>query len=573
MTISTMKDRRKRDNNDSPLANNKKTKLQSHDTLIVNSEHVEASELASAFALASLASFSPRQSGFEMFRESRDVENGSDHIPMSPETRSPIRRFRRVTFSTDTKEPKSDLRSVSFSPRTNTIHNHQQYSGLSTLQVPTPLESADSTFWKQNISTSFSAFHPHVAHPPSAYGQWICDFCNTAAFNTYEEACAHEESCHMKHDHASRQDPSSQSWRQFRGSLQRCNRADDILHSSRIFSAYTPPDTSSSSSDHFYLGSLSLGIPDSDKDWLSKTNCFIRASCVEAFATTEAEVMTNSKHREVTIGQVGIRCCFCRDRECAEKEVGAVAYPSSVSGIYETVKRWQKVHLLVCKNISNSVKARIEHLSTGSPLVPTARQYWVDSARSLGMVDTHEGIRFSIDPKRIMPLLNQRVLSSCIETNVKEDEKKVDEEQEINNEERTEKSIGETEGESIVHPEDMDMVPPYVYFLMRQVERTHFTEADRFVARSKGPIGFPGFQCRHCRGHAGLGKYFPVTTKSLSTNSTSQNIHSHLLKCRKVSPYVKDQLLALKDEKSKLPRLEPGWRRIFFEKIWSRLHK
>ena len=116
------------------------------------------------------------------------------------------------------------------------------------------------------------------------------------------------------------------------------------------------------------------------------------------------------------------------------------------------------------------------------------------------------------------------------------------------------------------------MVPPYVYFLMRQVECTHFTEADRFVARSKGPVGYSGFQCRHCRGHAGLGKYFPVSAKSLSTNSTSQNIHSHLLKCRKVAPYIKEQLIALKEEKSKAPRLEPGWRRIFFEKIWSRLH-
>jgi hypothetical protein len=130
----------------------------------------------------------------------------------------------------------------------------------------------------------------------------------------------------------------------------------------------------------------------------------------------------------------------------------------------------------------------------------------------------------------------------------------------------------EIEGTSITLLDDMEIVPPYVYFLMRQVESTQFTEADRFVARSKGPVGYAGFQCRHCHGHAGLGKYFPVTAKSLSTNSTSQNIHSHLLKCRKVPPYLKDQLVTLKDEKSRSPRLEPGWRRIFFEKIWSRLH-
>jgi hypothetical protein len=124
----------------------------------------------------------------------------------------------------------------------------------------------------------------------------------------------------------------------------------------------------------------------------------------------------------------------------------------------------------------------------------------------------------------------------------------------------------------IVYAEDTSMVPPYVYFLMRQVETCHFTEADRFVARSKGPVGYPGFECRHCAGHAGLGKYFPVSSKSLSTNSTSQNIHAHLLKCRKCPIYTKEKLASLKDEKGRTPRLEPGWRKIFFDKVWRRLH-
>ncbi|KAL3907659.1 MAG: hypothetical protein SGARI_003433 [Bacillariaceae sp.] len=127
-------------------------------------------------------------------------------------------------------------------------------------------------------------------------------------------------------------------------------------------------------------------------------------------------------------------------------------------------------------------------------------------------------------------------------------------------------------GGYIVYPTDMEMIPPYVYFLMRQVEPCLFTEADRFVARSKGPVGYPGFQCRHCSGHAGLGKYFPVSSKSLSTNSTSQNIHAHLLKCRKCPDVTKDRLVQLKIEKSRAPRLEPGWRKVFFDKVWSRLH-
>jgi hypothetical protein len=127
-------------------------------------------------------------------------------------------------------------------------------------------------------------------------------------------------------------------------------------------------------------------------------------------------------------------------------------------------------------------------------------------------------------------------------------------------------------GGHIVYPSDVEMIPPYVHFLMRQVEPCLFTEADRFVARSKGPVGYPGFQCRHCHGHAGLGKYFPVSSKSLSTNSTSQNIHAHMLKCRKCPEPVKERLVQLKIEKSRAARLEPGWRKVFFDKVWQRLH-
>ena len=127
-------------------------------------------------------------------------------------------------------------------------------------------------------------------------------------------------------------------------------------------------------------------------------------------------------------------------------------------------------------------------------------------------------------------------------------------------------------GGHVVYPNDIDLIPPYVHTLMRQVEPCLFTESDRFVARSKGPVGYAGFQCRHCHGHAGLGKYFPVSSKSLSTNSTSQNIHAHMLKCRKCPQAVKDQLINLKIEKSRSARLEPGWRKIFFDKVWERLH-
>jgi hypothetical protein len=176
------------------------------------------------------------------------------------------------------------------------------------------------------------------------------------------------------------------------------------------------------------------------------------------------------------------------------------------------------------------------------------------------MVDTDQGVFFSRDPQLGIVNFSALAQSTGIESR---------EEKALRVPELRRSSI---DGQYIVYPEDAALVPAYVYFLMRQVEGCHFSEADRFVARSKGPVGFPGFQCRHCNGHAGLGKYFPINSKSLSTNSTSQNIHSHLLKCRKCPQHIKEQLLSLKDEKSKSPRLEPGWRKVFFDKVWGRLH-
>jgi hypothetical protein len=237
-----------------------------------------------------------------------------------------------------------------------------------------------------------------------------------------------------------------------------------------------------------------------------------------------------------------------------ERTMGAVSFPASMAGIYESVKRWQRVHMETCLDLPPEVRGALVQLSSSNVWIPTTRQYWVDSARALGMADTDDGIRFAQDPSRRFAGAS----SSQIGGGEGKDPVAL--------------TARLADGRSIVQPDDYLMVPPYVYFLMSQVEACRFTEADRFVARSKGPVGYPGFQCKHCSGHAGLGKYFPVTSKSLSTNSTSQNIHAHILKCRKCPEELKHKLVELKDEKSKAPRLEPGWRKVFFDKLWSRLH-
>ena len=445
---------------------------------------------------------------------------------------------------------------------------------------------------------------PALMHPEN---QWICDFCNVASFSSYDECCTHEHVCSKIRSAAPRANnmmaspygvPSS-PYRQHQQMHYRGPHANHML-----MSRSTSADDDSSQvetgpvaaadSDTWFSGSMSLAMGESDSEWLSELNCYIRRHCVEAFSATEEDSSRSSKRGRVAVHQVGIRCRFCASHKeegagtDKAASIAAVSFPTSIGGIYESVKRWQRVHVDVCEFIPQEVRSKIESLSKSSVWVPTTRQYWSDSARAMGLVNTTEGIRFGVDPDeiasklakevalKIPPLLHQQrgmgplsndsiggkmagLALAALGTSSTSD--------------AMENESSSATTSHVVFPEDMDMIPTYVYFLMRQVEPCRFTEADRFVARSKGPVGYPGFQCRHCQGHAGLGKYFPVSAKSLSTNSTSQNIHAHILKCRKTPSAVKDRLLQLKIEKGRSPRLEPGWRKIFFDKVWARLHE
>ena len=437
------------------------------------------------------------------------------------------------------------------------------------------------------------------------------------------------------------------------GSLPRT--ADTALSASPYWAAVPPGST-----NQWSTGSVPLGIANKDSEWLSAAQCLIRAHCVEAFAADISDVAAARKSR-ISLHQVGIRCRFCKcdpkqqqrqqrqndnsrnddgngsvtdpssntttdEPQELEEHSSFVAFPSSLTGIFEAVKRWQKFHAAECPSLPADIKTQLENLTAAEQQQQqqhqkphkeqeerqeghaqqedpdskdsdgdrtedsrSTRQYWVDSAKALGMVDTLDGIRFGKDPTKSPPNVSEldgsmkflKAKGGSMGANgvsspvgaAAAASRNYQESMRVGGS-SDDGSIGsqQTSGDYIVYANDTGIVPPYVYFLMRQVESCRFTEADRFVARSKGPVGYPGFQCRHCHGHAGLGKYFPVSSKSLSTNSTSQNIHAHLLKCRQCPIHIKNQLVALKEEKAKAPRLEPGWRKIFFDKIWVRLH-
>eukprot|EP00934_Nitzschia_sp_Nitz4_P001414 Nitzschia sp. Nitz4//scaffold151_size53849//17389//19320//NITZ4_006718-RA/size53849-processed-gene-0.58-mRNA-1//1//CDS//3329537129//1414//frame0 len=625
---------------DVSVASTKKSKL---DVSGVASEEsaprggVNSSELASAFALASLASLSPTTNvdktktevstkaaagtvgamqSARSFEETRSPM--ATQAPITPDQRSPGSPGSKSSESDDS-EPEEHRRvhfapSTKSEPATPTSILKTGRGAQSKRKITLPVQhQTNSAFvggprmhvgyganvggfsphgqlpYRQPMHPPHGHYSPHPHHaqqwyhspvgvPPMAgrmgyvpqrlmqppllhpENQWICDYCNVAAFSSYDEACLHEEACKVRNcKDSSAPGAVSQS------------------HSEEM--SATPVDLPSGSSDAWHTGTMSLAMEESDHEWLSDLNCFIRKHCVEVFSAEDIDVSHSSKRGRIAPRQVGIRCCFCSHLPSKEKAVAAVSFPTSIAGIYESVKRWQRVHLEICESVPQDKRDQLALLSKTNVWVPTTRQYWTDSAKALGLVDTNEGIRFGSPPRQ------GAMAKDMASVSINRPVVRAPAAQSAANLHQTESSgaVGATDTATahsttpsslqyVVFPEDKDMIPPYVYTLMRQVEPCQFTEADRFVARSKGPVGYPGFQCRHCKGHAGLGKYFPVSAKSLSTNSTSQNIHAHLLKCRKCPEQVKDQLVQLKIEKGRSPRLEPGWRKIFFDKVWSRLH-
>lgn len=141
-----------------------------------------------------------------------------------------------------------------------------------------------------------------------------------------------------------------------------------------------------------------LAIPE-DKEWLSDTDCFTRRQ-IEVFCASSEDVSVARSDRKFPVheGQVGIRCVHC---SLAKARVGArgsaVAYPFSVSGIYESVREFQRLHLDSCENLPGDMKAKLADLKGSTSLSSVLRKYYVLAAKALGLKDTRDGIRAGAD--------------------------------------------------------------------------------------------------------------------------------------------------------------------------------
>jgi hypothetical protein len=70
-----------------------------------------------------------------------------------------------------------------------------------------------------------------------------------------------------------------------------------------------------------------------------------------------------------------------------------VAFPFAISGIYESVREFQRLHLDSCENLPAATKAKLAAFKGSSSLSSVLRKYYVLAAKALGLQDTREGIR------------------------------------------------------------------------------------------------------------------------------------------------------------------------------------
>jgi hypothetical protein len=301
--------------------------------------------------------------------------------------------------------------------------------------------------------------------------------------------------------------------------------------------------------DQNFEGLIPLSLPD-DKAALSPLRCFLREH-VCAFSATEKDIAVRAPTTfSISVGQVGIGCIHCVKQMARNRSNRAVCFPFSIGRIYQSVADIQRFHFGECKMMPAEVKEKFLELqsasSKGSKGLAT-RQYWVTSAKKIGLVDTPQGIRFGRDPTKpestaafSLDILAQVAFSVT------------------------------TASKPLVLPEDKPCIAEFLYVVMEQLQPCRFTEADRNKRRLKD-VGCIGVECKHCAGQVDSRKFFWSSVSAVESNFVS--VHTHVLECKCVPQSLKDRLFELKKlRKEQTAALRTGSQKAFFARVWGRLH-
>lgn len=152
----------------------------------------------------------------------------------------------------------------------------------------------------------------------------------------------------------------------------------------------SPYSSSLFDNDVFYYSEILA--EEADENHLSSYQCELRKH-LELFEADPMDVRgsnTPGRLGRVKLGQLGLRCRYCAQMDCAERPKGAANYSSAVNGIYQIAQNMTKAHLCEkCTEIPQEVRNRLVRLRADCSRSSSrnCKRYWVDCIQKRGVYE------------------------------------------------------------------------------------------------------------------------------------------------------------------------------------------
>lgn len=367
----------------------------------------------------------------------------------------------------------------------------------------------------------------------------------------------------------------------------------------------TPPSSichpPSSSNIHHVV---SLAVP-SDSVFLDQVHIFLRSSCIELFATTVDDMGRPGRGARASfVGQVGLRCAWCKNLPMAELPTQAICYPSKRDTIYESVRNYQRKHIEICPCLTQELKEKYKAMSNSigpnNKSQKMLRAYYTEASSDVGLVDTPKGLIFGSRPHTSsIPSDNLKAVLVAAESSLKTSAflKKYSHATSKNKSlhlkkfehlasERTREVLKKARKQesALVFPHDFPNVGEIEFLLYKQV--VPFQPSATVLIRISSRRKFyeevharPGLCCRYCANVHGTQSYhsgmFSPSNRTMFTEyAFTQSLRNHIIECCNVPQEITNALEELKrlaTEHSVLSKR--GSKKKFLEKIWDRIEK
>jgi hypothetical protein len=340
-----------------------------------------------------------------------------------------------------------------------------------------------------------------------------------------------------------------------------------------------------------------LSIP-SDEQFLDPVHNFLRSACIEVFVSgSEYNAVGRGRGSKLhQIGQVGLRCVYCKHIHRSKRANQAVSYPSKTANIFESVRNYQRTHLEACEYIPSELKKKYRELVRQSYRkihLKYIKVYFAEAACEIGMVQTPNGLFFGAPPntsgkpsKKLLAIMSMAENPAASEDVRDLIFPKVDERLENSKfshiaSMNTRQVIANCRREKavFVYPSDFPTLSDFRYVLYHQFVacRPPNTVLNRRKAKPEKWETLSGLCCKFCAkaypgNHYHKGMYFPLDLESLYDSSFSHNLTCHIMTCQHAPLETKealDELQRLAVEHGVITKR--GTKKVFMKKLWDRI--